>query len=175
VLAMSLPKVLLGLLEPGPSHGYDLKHSYDKRFGTVRALPYAQVYATLARLERDDMVRVVGTQQVGGPERTTYGITAQGKRTLQSWFGEPEPPATALQSIVFTKVVLALMSGRSAQQILDNQRAAHLQLMRDLTARKRDASLTDTLALDFTLFHLEADLRWLEHTAARLDRLAEEI
>jgi DNA-binding PadR family transcriptional regulator len=172
---VSLPKVLLGLLEPGPSHGYDLKHAYDKRFGTVRALPYAQVYATLARLERDRMIRVVGTLQAGGPERTTYGITPEGKGNLASWFGEPEAPAAALQSIVFTKVVLALMSGRSARQILDDQRAAHLAIMRDLTARKREASLTDTLALDFTLFHLEADLRWLEHTAARLDRLAEEI
>jgi putative ABC transport system ATP-binding protein len=35
--------------------------------------------------------------------------------------------------------------------------------MRELTDRKRGAALTTTLACDFSLFHLEADLRWLEH------------
>jgi hypothetical protein len=35
--------------------------------------------------------------------------------------------------------------------------------------------LEQTLALDLALFHLEADLRWLDHTEARLDALTEEI
>jgi hypothetical protein len=47
--------------------------------------------------------------------------------------------------------------------------------MREQTARKRGADLATALACDFTLFHLDADLRWLEHTAARLNRLTEEL
>jgi hypothetical protein len=35
--------------------------------------------------------------------------------------------------------------------------------------------LTGTLLADYGLFHLEADLRWIDLTAARLDELAEEI
>ena len=44
--------------------------------------------------------------------------------------------------------------------------------MRELTARKREGDLADQLICDHALFHLEADLRWLELTAARLDQLA---
>ena len=74
--------------------------------------------------------------------------------------------------MLYTKVVLALLTERSAAEILDAQRAEHLRLMRELTARKTGGDLADQLICDHALFHLEADLRWLELTAARLDELA---
>ena len=45
--------------------------------------------------------------------------------------------------------------------------------MRELTRRKAGGDLADQLICDHALFHLEADLRWLELTAARLDELAD--
>ena len=81
----------------------------------------------------------------------------------------PEPH---LQTVLFSKVVLALMLGRSAEQYLDTQRAAHLRRMRELTELKRTDSLIDVLLADHGLFHLEADLRWIDMTAARLPSLA---
>ena len=45
--------------------------------------------------------------------------------------------------------------------------------MRELTELRRSGSLVDALLADHGLFHLEADLRWLDMTAARLDALAE--
>ena len=67
------------------------------------------------------------------------------------------------------------MSGRSAAGYLDTQRAAHLQRMRELTEIKRTGSTVDALLADHGLFHLEADLRWIELTAARLDSLAKAV
>src|SRR5439155_1103193 len=52
VIGVSVSSTMLGLLEPQPSHGYELKREYDRRFGRDRPLPFGQVYATLARLER---------------------------------------------------------------------------------------------------------------------------
>ena len=77
--------------------------------------------------------------------------------------------------MLFTKVVLALMLGRPADRYLDAQRAAHLARMRELTELKRGGDLLDVLRADYGLFHLEADLRWIEMTAARLDALAKEV
>jgi hypothetical protein len=48
-------------------------------------------------------------------------------------------------------------------------------MMRILTDRKRQGDFADQLICDHALFHLEADLRWLELTAARLDKLAEAV
>ena len=172
---MSFPQTLLGLLEPAPRHGYDLKREYDARFGVHRPVKVAQVYSTLSRLLRDGDVEVIGVDRVDGPDRKTYALTADGVTHLESWLAEAEEQTRYLQSVVFTKVLLALSSGRPAAQVLDAQRAAHLQVMRGLTDRKQGADLATTLACDFTLFHLEADLRWVEHTTARLDRLTEEL
>ncbi|MBW8793007.1 MAG: PadR family transcriptional regulator, partial [Streptomyces sp.] len=73
------------------------------------------------------------------------------------------------------KVVLALLTHRNAGDILDSQRSEHLRSMRILTDRKRHGDLADQLVCDHALFHLEADLRWLELTAARLDKLRAEV
>jgi DNA-binding PadR family transcriptional regulator len=172
---MSVPHTLLGLLEVTPSHGYDLKRAYDARFGVDRPLKPGQVYATLGRLERDGFVAVVGTGREAGPDRTTYAVTPEGVVDLDRWFSSPEGASPYLQPVLFAKVVLALQSGRDASAVLDGQRAEHLAVMRQLTAEKQTADLDRTLALDFALFHLEADLAWLDHTAARLARLAKEL
>ena len=77
--------------------------------------------------------------------------------------------------MLFVKVVLALLVGRSAQTYLATQRAAHLKRMRELTAARRKATLIDTLLADHAIFRIEADLRWIDMTEARLDELAKEL
>jgi DNA-binding PadR family transcriptional regulator len=169
---MSVPLTLLGLLEREPSHGYDLKRDYDTFFGRAKPLPFGQVYATLARLSRDGKV-VPGAAEPGdGPDRKRYAITEVGKEEFETWLAEPVEPEPHLQTVLFSKVVLALMLGRSAEKYLDTQRAAHLGRMRELTEMKRKDSLIDVLLADHGLFHLEADLRWIDMTAARLPMLA---
>lgn len=168
---MSVPLTLLGLLEREPSHGYDLKRDYDAFFGRGKPLPYGQVYATLGRLARDGKVVVADTEAGAGPDRKRYVITEQGVTEFESWLDEPVAAEPHLQTVLFTKVVLALMLDRDAGGYLDAQRAAHLRRMRELTEVKRTGEIVDALLADHGLFHLEADLRWIELTAARLDTL----
>jgi DNA-binding PadR family transcriptional regulator len=175
---MSVPIALLGLLERKPSHGYDLKRDYDSLFGRGKPLPFGQVYATLSRLSRDGKVIVGDAEPGAGPDRKRYVITEAGVTEVDSWLGETVEPEPHLQSVLFTKVVLALLLGRPAEQYLDAQRTAHLQRMRELTALKSAAggqSLLDTALADYGLYHLEADLRWIDVTAARLDVMASEV
>jgi DNA-binding PadR family transcriptional regulator len=172
---MSIGHTLLGLLESGPRHGYDLKRAFDERFGHDRPLHYGQVYSTMARLLKNGLVEVDGIEPGGGPERKRYAITESGITDVERWLAEPEKPEPYLQSTLYTKVVLALLTGRSAEDLLDAQRSEHLRLMRELTRRKQSGDLADQLICDHALFHLEADLRWLELTAARLDQLSTEV
>jgi DNA-binding PadR family transcriptional regulator len=167
---------LLGLLEGSSRHGYDLKQNYDRRFGDVKPIRFGQVYRTLSRLERDGLVEVVGVEAGAGPDRKRYAITPEGVTDLDSWLGEPEEPRPHLESVLFTKVVLALLSGRSAEHFLDTQRATHLAAMQKLTDARRNAATTqDALLADYQLFHLDADLRWMSHTETRLTALAADV
>ncbi|MHB1509974.1 MAG: PadR family transcriptional regulator [Acidimicrobiales bacterium] len=172
---MSVPMALLGLLDREPSHGYDLKRDYDAYFGRGRPLPFGQVYATLARLARDGRA-IAGVAEPGaGPDRKRYTITETGKSEVEAWLAEPIPAEPHFQTDLFVKVVLSLMLGRPAEAYLDVQRAAHLARMRELTEVKQKRGIVDALLADHGLFHLEADLRWIDLTEARLAVLAEAV
>jgi DNA-binding PadR family transcriptional regulator len=166
---------LLGLLDREPSHGYDLKRDYDTFFGRGRPLPYGQVYATLGRLARDGKTMVGVAEPGAGPDRKRYSITDKGKNEVELWLTEPIPAEPHFQTELFVKVVLALMLGRPAEVYLDTQRAAHLARMRELTEIKRTGGVVDVLLADHGLFHLDADMRWIDLTASRLTALAREV
>jgi DNA-binding PadR family transcriptional regulator len=169
---MSVPLTLLGLLERQPSHGYDLKRDYDTFFGRGKPLPFGQVYTTLGRLARDGKVVISEIGPGEGPDRKRYVITELGATEFDSWLADPIEPEPHLQTVLFAKVVLALMLGRNAEGYLDTQRHVHVQRMRELTALKAGGELVDVFLADHGLFHLEADLRWIDMTVARLDVLA---
>jgi DNA-binding PadR family transcriptional regulator len=144
-------------------------------FGQGRPLRYSQVYATLSRLARDGKAVAGPVEQGAGPERRRYVITDVGAADVEQWLAEPVPPEPDLQSELFAKVVLALMLGRPADKYLDVQRAAHLQRMRELTELKRGGEPLVVLLADHSIYRLEADLRWIDHTAARLDLISRSV
>jgi DNA-binding PadR family transcriptional regulator len=168
---MSVPLTLLGLLDREPSHGYDLKRAYDTYFGRGKPLPFGQVYSTLSRLTRDGKVVMSEVGPGVGPDRKQYVITEVGATEVDQWLTQPVEPEPHLQSVLFTKVALALMLERPAEDYLDAQRRAHVQRMRELTEIKRAGGLVDVMLADHGLYHLEADLRWIDATSARLDAL----
>lgn len=47
--------------------------------------------------------------------------------------------------------------------------------MRELTKLKRTGPLMDTLLAEYGLFHLKADLSWIDATSAGLSELAETV
>jgi len=158
---------LLALLDGRPAHGFALKRRYDDLLGQDRELRFGQVYATLARLERDGLTDGVGLQPGEGADRKVYAITDDGVAELDRWLASPQLPG-GRPAELFTKVVLALAAGRPAEMVLDAQRAVYLDRMRTLTSRRLDGDAIDRLSRDFETAHLEADLRWMEIAVARL-------
>ncbi|MEU4677479.1 PadR family transcriptional regulator [Micromonospora sp. NPDC023737] len=169
---MSMPHVLLGLLATGDKHGYELKRAHDERLPQARPVAFGQVYATLSRLQRDGLVVPTGQNRDGGPERTTYALTDDGRAALDRWLTEVEPPLPYVASTLLTKVAVTLLVADvdRARACLAAQRQAHTARLRELTALKHApaASLDDIVAVDFAIAHLDADLRWLQTTLSRV-------
>ncbi|MEH0970204.1 PadR family transcriptional regulator [Micromonospora sp. CPCC 205546] len=169
---MSTPHVLLALLAAGARHGYELKRAHDERLPRARPLAFGQVYSTLGRLQRDGLVAPAGQEREGGPERTAYALTADGRAALERWLAEVEPPMPYVTSTLLAKVVVALLVSdvETARACLVAQWQAHTARLRELTAVKTapSASLDDVLAADFAIAHLDADLRWLRTTLERV-------
>lgn len=173
---MSTQYALLGLLAKEPNYGYELKKLYDDLFGGDKPILPGQLYSILGRLARDAAIaKTEDTGLSGGPERTRYVVTATGHERLLAWLDEPEPPAPTLQATLYMKVVLATMLHGDAAPFLRAQKSAHLARMRELVARRREAALAERILLDNAIFHIEADIRWMDMTASRLTHLKEEL
>ncbi len=158
---------ILAFLDGQPAHGFALKQRYDQVLGHEHELKAGQVYSTLARLERDGLAREVAVERGAGPDRRVYAITEDGVAELEQWLRTPQRPH-ARPNALFTKTVLALASGRRPEALLDEQRAAYLERVRDLTAARHEGDVIDRLASDYEIAHLEADLRWIETAARRV-------
>lgn len=159
---MSLTEVHLALLAGAPRHGYDIKQEHDSWFPDGRPLPFGQVYATLARLQRDGLTEVVETKVDGGPERTVYALTEEGTRRLRAWLDEPAAPTGAGAEEIVRKTIAALHTGIDVQGFVGRQRAAHLRRIRDLQQTPPGSGPAERLVREHLITHLDADLRWLD-------------
>ena len=170
---MTVRLALLGLLNDRLSHGYRLKTRYDALVDPDASVQPAQIYNTLARLERDGLIEQMDTEQDAGPARRVYGLTENGRAELHRWLSEPVEPAAHLQALLYTKVVLAILAGQPIEPLLDAQREAHMIRMRELTGLRHSRSTATAVLAEYSLFHLEADLRWLDTMAGRIDELVD--
>jgi DNA-binding PadR family transcriptional regulator len=168
---MATAELVLGLLHDGPAHGYDVKRGHDAWFPDSRPLAFGQVYTTLARLERDELVEVVDRGSDGGPERTVYALTAKGREHLANWLSEPIQAALGGVDELVRKVVTTIRTGEYATAFLARQRSSHLRRIRELKAAAPDDDSSSWLVRDYIAMHLDADLRWLD---SALDRITQQ-
>lgn len=173
---MSVRHALLGLLQQGPRHGYELQVALNALTGELWDIKPAQVYSTLDRLSEQGFVREQAATQLGGPQRRPFELTDRGLEELRSWFSMPVQQAHERDEF-FLKLMLAITSGVQAPlSVLHTQRASLYRDLHELLAQRQDAAARGALAhqlqLDQAVMHVEADLRWLEVVELRLDEMA---
>jgi DNA-binding PadR family transcriptional regulator len=160
---------LLALLANGPAHGYELKLAMEQRFGAVLPpLNAGQIYTTLSRLERDGLVDDDAVAQNGRPNKRVYRLTEKGQIELKGWVAD-STPQTRLKDDFFIKLVLARAAGiADPLELIDRQRTAYLQALRDLDDVAAQADETAALLVEGAALHLEADLKWLDLCEQRM-------
>ena len=155
---------LLALLARGPGHGYELKRSFEERFGAIwPPLNIGQIYTTLQRLERDELARSEQIVQDTRPNKRVYEITEAGREALDGWMRAPSG-GTRIKDEFFLKLVLAsLIEAGDPVALIDEQRVRYLRSLREVTdlGAAAEDRVTALLAEGAAL-HLQADLRWLD-------------
>ena len=156
---------VLALLAYRPAHGYEIKRGLEERFGSIVApLNAGQVYTTLQRLQRDDLVTDDAVAQSGRPDKRVYRLTDAGRNALEEWLGVPSAP-TRLRDDFFMKLVFAQSMGLAdPAELIARQRAAYLRSLGELERVLADGGADGTTALvvEGAALHLEADLKWLD-------------
>ncbi len=123
---------LLGLLNDGERHGYDLKHAVDQDFAPFWKIDFAQLYRSLAKMKRSGWIQSHVEPGAGAPDRKMYRLTPRGRKVLAEWLHEP----TSDRNEFFVKLRLANAAGISIdplvvaqREALETERAARLQTL----------------------------------------------
>jgi DNA-binding PadR family transcriptional regulator len=155
---------VLALLADQPAHGYEIRRGLEERFGSVIApLNAGQVYTTLQRLTKDELVADDAVAQSGRPDKRVYRLTDAGRAALEEWMTTASAP-TRLRDDFFMKLTFAHAMGiADPKEMIARQRDAYLrslgELERVLQTPEDDVT---TLVVEGAALHLEADLKWLD-------------
>lgn len=173
---VSVREALLALLVDGQKHGYQLKTEFDEATGSTWALNVGQVYTTLQRLERDELVEPSDEKDDEG--RISYELTDAGRVEVERWLTTPSSTQIASRDEASMRVLLSLATGAApVLSVLSSQRDAAMSTLQTLTAMKTDRQKAGTtpagemawrLQLDRMIFLADAEIRWLDLTESRL-------
>ena len=155
-------------------HGYQLRVAFEESTGGTWPLNIGQVYTTLARLERDGLVRPCPESEAG---QRPYQITDAGRADLAEWFATPVSRRDRPRDELAIKLALALTTpGVDVRAVVQRQRTATMRTLQEYTRLKarsaEPADLSWRLVLDAMLFQAEAEVRWLDHCESSLVRYA---
>jgi len=171
---LSVRQSLLAILAQGPCYGYQLRHEFDRRTGSVWPLNVGQIYNTLERLERDGLVVRADADLQG---HVYWEITDAGTLEVDSWLAAPVVRTLATRDELAIKLaVAATLPGADAASVIAAQRAAsraHLESLADIRETREDDTpqgLAWSLVIDSMIFAADAEVRWLDHVDAQLAR-----
>jgi DNA-binding PadR family transcriptional regulator len=171
---MSVRHALLALLSEGPKYGLQLRQEFEAGTGEVWPLNVGQVYTTLQRLERDELIES-DDAGMDGPQKR-FRITTDGEAELSSWLRTPPDMTSPPRDELVIKVLVALrVSGVDVRELVQVHRRYLVELMQQYTRLKEDASDDEiglALVVDAELFRLDAVVRWLDAVDGRLTRVA---
>ncbi len=153
-------------------YGYQLRLAFEESTGGTWPLNIGQVYTTLGRLERDNLVRPLPENDGG---QRSYEITDAGRAELAIWFATPVSHNDRPRDELAIKLALALTTpGIDAPAVLQNQRTSTMRTLQEYTRLKasaiKPADLPWRLVIDAMLFQAEAEIRWLDHCETSLIR-----
>ena len=161
---MPLRHAVLALLAAKPTHGYQLRSSFEQAVGEQwGGLNIGHLYQILDRLARDGLIETERQPQPVKPDRLVRRLTPAGRAELDRWLSEPSVRPRGYRDDFFLKIVAAAESGNPAllAGVLSRQRLHLLRELRSLTEAAAMTSTSPVVALLITAaeLHVRADLQ----------------
>jgi DNA-binding PadR family transcriptional regulator len=140
------------------------KGEFEEATGQVWPLNIGQVYSSLQRLERDDLVALDAERD----DRRRYRITAEGLGFLRAWLLRPVPRDGETRDEV---TLTAAVSGAArVDELVARQREETMAALQRFTRHKAATSPSDFAALvqlDRLILRCRAELDWLDLVETR--------
>lgn len=175
--ATSIPPLgyaLLGLLQPKPSSGYDLR----KIFATTSMKTYSDspgaIYPALRRLEREGMIRGTIEDGSGLRRRQVFRLTPSGLAELKRWITLPvtrDDLVSGLKTLMlrfaFSEKAVGASAALEILRSMEVELGPHLKDMGEkLEAMRPFAPTSGRLALECGIRSYEALWQWTRYAIA---------
>lgn len=166
--------LLLGLLQHGPVHGYELARIVRAHGELYQDLKKANIYYLLDRLAQERFVKVRAQPGSMGRrgERLIYTLTRRGRtefhRLLECVLATFEPSHTGVDVAV---IFLSQLDEEQALGLLERRRLAVEQRRDEMATELSKVTQVGTLnrvAADHLLALVDAELAWLERSLSTL-------
>ncbi len=154
---------VLGVLYNGPVHGYDLRRELKERLGEVWTLRPSHIYALLAGLEKDGLVRHDRVDQETRPAKKVFHITEEGRGVFLGWVHSPVLNVRDFRLEFLAKLHFTSFDSDDAMADLIVRQLSVCRNNRERLEKERARCVTrtDCAAVDFRMAMLEATMVWL--------------
>lgn len=150
---MAITYALLSILADAPMGSAQLQHEFHARTNNTWKLNIGQVYQTVKRLQRDNLIEVVGREG----KADIFALTESGLAQLQQWREE----AVVKPADDRDELVIKMAFTRERAQLIKAQREANMTRMRELVRTSAEGAAD--LLKQRQIFDLEAEARWLDY------------
>ena len=173
---MPIHHAVLGLLEDGPSYGYELKANLESAIGPqFGELNIGHIYQVLDRLVRDGLVSGREVAQRDRPDKVVYRSTKAGRLELERWLAEPSVRRAGYRDDFFLKLFVASRSdAQGVRDVVRVQREAllaELSVLTGLKRKHRDEPLV-ALLIEAATLHTSANLKVADLADGRAEEIA---
>lgn len=172
---MSLKYAVLGFLRSAPRHGYEIKQSFEKRFGTAWSVSYGQLYPTLKKLAGEGLIAKRTEAGEKTLDRNVYSITENGKRILETWMGEIPKKVRFSAKDDFSLHFLLSMDTENRRETIRNieiQKTHYAAFLNRLEKRHEllgKSSFQARCLVRKQIHHVRAEIEWLEEMVNTLN------
>jgi PadR family transcriptional regulator, regulatory protein AphA len=154
--------VVLGMTGLGARSGYEIKRTVERSIRFFWTISPAQVYPSLAKLERAGLLTGRDEPQGNRPRRV-YAPTDEGTRTLCEWLARPEAMPFELRDIAMVKLFFAdALDPTDAHQLLTQVRSRSEERAATLQAIRPDAEEAARAGNNHPLLTLEMGIAYHE-------------
>jgi DNA-binding PadR family transcriptional regulator len=167
---------ILGMLQLGPTTGYEIKSLVDISTRFFWAASYGQIYPELNRLEELGLIRGE-RDEASGRRRKAYQLTEEGERALHEWLASKAPLHFELRHEGVLKLFFAdALDHEGRRELLRTIRAEHERVRDELRAIEPIATEKRTeQGLEMPLAVLRWDIAYQDFMVDSLARMESEI
>lgn len=172
--SLTVEHALLGFLQSGPMHGYQLHQQLRDPAGLKQVwyLKQAQLYALLGKLDEAGYITASIQLQETRPARRVFSLTPTGREAFQNWLVSPVQRPRQMRQEFHAKLYFARREGgKTCARLIDLQRQAcqeWLEAQKASAGQENGGNAYVWLIDQYRLGQIQAMLDWLDTCQATL-------